>query len=161
MELSSEEKQKIYAEEKARLEAQEKAKLELAKETGKKLGKGCFIFVGVIIALSVILTLVCSFNGTKNTQKSFVGSEARLYIENKEFIALAITKNSFDEFVNAAIANDSHGITNLIAAGKVFTVPSNTKILIVESSVGKAKVRILEGKNIGESGWVPKEWIKQ
>lgn len=161
MELTPEEKQKIYAEEKVRLAAQEKAKLESANEAGKKLGKGCLIFVGVVIVFSVILTLLCSFNGTKNTQKSSVDSEACLYIENKEFVPLAVNENSFDEFVTAAIANDSHGITDLIAAGKVFTVPSNTKILIIERPVGKAKVRILEGKNTGDSGWVPKEWIKQ
>lgn len=161
MPLTDEEKQKIYEEEKIRLVAQEKAKQESAKEAGKKFGKGCLIFIGIFIAFSVLLTLLCSFTGTKNTQKSFVGSEASLCIENREVVPLAINKNSFDEFVNAAIANDTYGIANLIAAGKVFTVPNNTKVLIIEGSVGKVKVRILEGKHTGESGWVPKEWIKQ
>jgi len=163
MPLSNEEKQKIYEEEKIRLEAQEKIQQVNAKETGKKLGKGCvgcMVVFGIIIVVSVIVAIFLPTSKSKPTQNSSVGKESNLFIENNNFIYVCIDKSSYDDFVNASLSKDTYGITNLIAAGKIFSVPNNTRVLIIDRSVGAREIRILEGKNTGKSGWVPMEWVK-
>ncbi|MDT8901882.1 hypothetical protein [Anaeroselena agilis] len=64
MELSPEEKQKIYLEEKARLDAQEQAKKEKNAATNKK---GCFGCLGVIVIILIVGSLAGSCGDTKKT----------------------------------------------------------------------------------------------
>ena len=71
MELSPEEKDKIYKEEKARLEAQEKAKKELKEKKTKKGCLGCLGCFGAIIVFSIIILMAGGvFNSGDKTKKS-------------------------------------------------------------------------------------------
>jgi hypothetical protein len=66
MDLSPEERQKIYEEEKARTEARQKIKKEQQQKAGKKAGMGCLVIIGIIVFGAVLASL---FPGDKNQEK--------------------------------------------------------------------------------------------
>jgi hypothetical protein len=63
MELTPEEKRKIYAEEKARLEAQEQLKAEKKKKDSKNAGIGCL----VIIIIGIVIYAISSLSPSKSS----------------------------------------------------------------------------------------------
>jgi hypothetical protein len=64
MELSPEEKKRIYEEEKVRLEAQEKIKEEVKTEDKKQSKLGCFILIVIIIIIALAIGGFKSCNKT-------------------------------------------------------------------------------------------------
>ena len=78
---------------------------------------------------------------------------------------LATDKPSFDELTKALTANDSMGVLQLAAAGKVFGVSSGSRVLVIDRDTFTRKVRILAGvkdidtDKVGLAGWVPFEWV--
>ena len=44
---------------------------------------------------------------------------------------------------------------------KIFFVKTGTKVLVIDRETFSRQVRILEGENIGRSGWVPFEFIQR
>ena len=59
---------------------------------------------------------------------------------------------------------DKYGFIELVESGKVFSVPNNTRVLVLDYGGGfldstKSKIRILEGPWTGTAGWVPEEWV--
>jgi hypothetical protein len=89
-----------------------------------------------------------------------VGSEARVAAGNRETIIMAVDQKAMDEMVTALSAVDNSRLQSLVDSGRAFTVPSNTKVRILESELGKVKVRVLEGESVVMEGWVPDRWIR-
>jgi len=69
------------------------------------------------------------------------------------------TKEAFDAYIKAATNNDTLGMAQLIYADEGFLVPDGTKVLVIDSGLGSHEVRILDGKFIAQSGWVPMEFV--
>jgi hypothetical protein len=88
------------------------------------------------------------------------GHLVRLDPEQK-WLPLGTTKGAFDELVSAKAANDRHGIGELLVSGRVFTVPSGTRILCLDLGFTKSKVRILDGEHAGAAGWTYTEHLRQ
>jgi len=71
---------------------------------------------------------------------------------------LGIDKNAYKEIGTALLAKDDIGMLELVTSGKALLVENCTKIKVIDSAVGIRRVRILEGKLFGESGWLDYEW---
>src|SRR5262252_3433404 len=71
------------------------------------------------------------------------GSEVVLYLEGRKTVMVAVDEQSLDELVTALAKTDR--VEQLVDAGKVFSVPTNTKVRVVEANFTKLKVRFLEG----------------
>ena|SRR3990167_4333807 len=161
--LSPEEKQRIYEEEKARMEAQENVKNEASAKTAKLATKGCLGCLGLIAAIVVIGALVGSFSTTTPTppaerrvgrgeQGKLVNGVAQVLISRDDTALKALQK--------AGAAKDQVGYTALILSGQVFSVPANTKVLVLNPGVFTSEVRVLEGPQVGKSGLVAAEFVK-
>ena len=92
-----------------------------------------------------------------------MGGEARVQIDGSEIVPLAADEAAFDAFTRAATRNDTFGINDLIQAGKLFTVPTGTKVLVIDMGGflgSRLQVRVLEGPRTGRAGWVATEFVK-
>lgn len=165
MELSPEERRRIYEEEKARLEAQEQTRkeIEAEKTKGRSPSRACLGIILITIVLTMIPVVLCVSSDGKTATESYpsVGSEARLYVEGEGPIMVAVDEGAYDELIDVVIAKDNIGLMNLMLAGKVFNVQNNTKVLVIDIGRFRTKVRILEGENWGMAGWVPYEFVRE
>ena len=92
MELSPEEKKRIYEEEKTRVEAQEKAK---EKSEAKKTKKGCLGCLGLIVVIFIIALVSGLFDSGDNTDKSStIDLTASVSFTGTQFIIINI--DTFD-----------------------------------------------------------------
>jgi hypothetical protein len=162
-------------------EIQDEAKV--CKHCGKELKGSKFLHkkikplgcLGLIIVFVIFIAAISSTSkkessnsnlspstntGQSNNTKLKIGDEGFLRISNsQDNVLLAVTEKNFDELVKSSIANDITGITQMVLNNGAFYVPAGTKVLIIDSSVGGRKVRILEGERLGDTGWVPFEFI--
>ena len=88
-----------------------------------------------------------------------------LYVEDSEApLPVAVSPQAYDELWDALAIEDRYGLQELILSGRVFPVPNNTKILVLNTGgfqgMERFKVRILEGDYLGSAGWVPWEWVR-
>ena len=72
---------------------------------------------------------------------------------------IATSEASFDALIKASVANDTMGIAQLVLDGRAFAVENGTKVLVIDRTTGARQVRILEGELIGETGWLPMEFV--
>jgi hypothetical protein len=86
------------------------------------------------------------------------GSEVFIYLPSRSSVMVAVDEQSLDELI-AALANREE-VQTLVDAGKVFSVPNNTRVRVVEASFAKLKVRFLEGKRVMTEAWVPERWVR-
>lgn len=88
--------------------------------------------------------------------------ETAYIVTSMNYPHVAVDEAGFDAYMKAIVSNDvQYGITELYQKGKLFQVENNVKVTILDKKLlGKVKVRILEGKKKGSSGWVAAEWIK-
>lgn len=101
----------------------------------------------------LLLFLFCSEQPGVTT-----GTEARILVSDKEAL-IAVDEKALDELMKSFAAKDWQGVVELNVSGRVFPVPSHTKVLIIDQSFGKRKIRIDEGKQSGKTGWLPMEYL--
>jgi hypothetical protein len=88
-----------------------------------------------------------------------VGEEGRLRAGTEPIVTVAVTRADFDELGKAAAAKDNIGFFNVVLAGRAFPVDRNTRVLVIDMDPNVRRVRILEGPELGRSGWVPMEFV--
>lgn len=100
-------------------------------------------------------------NGIANSEQAQalmpVGSKGHLKsLGDVSFVTVARTKEAHKEFCKTIAARDTDGIKILILQDKLFTVDKGAKVrvLSIDSWAGTSEVRIIDGKNYGETGWV-------
>ena len=71
---------------------------------------------------------------------------------------LGATKESQDKITTALVANDEIGLAQLVITREAFMVDNCTKVKVIDTAVSLRQVRILEGEQVGKSGWLPYEW---
>lgn len=86
------------------------------------------------------------------------GSEVFLYLPGRSSVMVAVDEQALDELIDA-LAN-SEEVQNLVNAGKVFTVPNNTRVRVVDANFAKLKVRFVEGRRVMTEAWVPERWVR-
>src|SRR5262249_46088906 len=90
---------------------------------------------------------------SKDSNDHSPGSVVVLYLQDRKSVMVAVDEQSLDELVTA-LANTNR-VEQLVDAGRVFSVPNNTKVRVVEANFTKLKVRFLEGRWVMTEAWVP------
>lgn len=88
------------------------------------------------------------------------GSEVNLYVEGLEAIPMATDERALDEILGAMASKDKGKIDELNASGRVINIAKDTRALILETWMGKIKVRVAEGQQAAKEGWVLERWIR-
>ena len=125
-----------------------------------------YAFISIIILTLLFVerpeyepqTSIQTESAPKTTHPS-VGEEGILYVKESDIIVVSVDEAALEEFIEAALAGDEYGYTELVLTGKGFIVDSGTKVLVLKKSFPNTKVRVLEDENVGRSGWVPYEWV--
>ncbi|MFC1656081.1 hypothetical protein ACFL3C_04370 [Patescibacteria group bacterium] len=106
-----------------------------------------------------------STNSNSYTSKSSttvsIGDEAKLVSSGSGAILVAIDQEAFDDLLDISVANDEMGLAELMLADRVFSVPTGIKVKVIDTDWFSKEVRILEGAYVGESGWVPMEFVQK
>ncbi len=167
--LGEEEKRKIEEEEKIRAEAKAKAEKEIKQKEQKKKNVGCL--VGIVLFIVLIVLLFNSCGETPTTQPSTpsilgIGEEGIINNNsNKSDVSgvavLAVDKKALDDLIQAQIADDKLGYSQMLGDGKLFIVDNGTKVKVIDIGFGKTEIRILEGEHLGKSGWIAYEFVIQ
>jgi len=87
------------------------------------------------------------------------GSEVLLYLEGRNAVMVAVDEQSLDELINA-LASNREEVQKLIDSERVFSMPNNTRVRVVEANFAKLKVRFLEGERVMSEAWVPERWVR-
>jgi hypothetical protein len=113
------------------------------------------------IFVLTILLLLLGTNGIAfaSLDPVITGSKVILYNDGN-YVFLTPLKNDHDEFQRLANAGDSYGVAEMIYINRLFTVDSGTKGLVINTGFSLVRVRILSGKQAGNSGWVNREFVK-
>lgn len=135
-----------------------------------KLSKAKKIFVVailLILAVWISMTMIGNIKGLifytgqeeqqpapQQPQEINIGQEGFL-----KFPELASSKENLDKFTKALNAHDTNEIKQMILAGEVLSADTGARVLVIGSSLSARQIRILEGENTGNSGWVFTEFI--
>ena len=137
--------------------------------------KGFIYTVAILFGVPIVLSLVGSNNTpTTSTQpavalpseqpapstKVSLGEEGYIKVTSPKTI-LANTKTDLDALTKTYLANDTAGIGEFLVAGRGFAVSNSTKVLVIDTGVGVRKVRVLEGDQINNTGWLPMEYVSK
>jgi hypothetical protein len=164
MDLTPEERQRIYAEEKARIDArdrikaeQDRIKLAYKAEQDNKSAAGCLriflVMAAVVIALAIAGSLIKDKPGAEGSSSA----EAERHIvcdETSQGAGLGVTKDDYDALAEANEAHDKYGIAELLSTHRVYGIPCGTKVLLLDAGWTSDKVRIVDGEYAGLAGWI-------
>jgi hypothetical protein len=89
-----------------------------------------------------------------------VGYVGKLWMPGDTPLLVAIDAPSLDALIAAAAAHDDEGFKELLLNGRLFLVPLNTTVRVLDVGLFKTRVRILDGQRAGLSGWVPSEYVR-
>lgn len=130
----------------------------------KPLSKKRKIIYGSIIAIFVIMMILSNRGSSSPSsipsapeQTALIGDVA--YLQSTAPILVAPTEANFDRATQLAVAKDITGISQMVLAGDIFTVPSGTQVRVISKDFPKTEVRIMDGDSVGLSGWVPYEFV--
>ena len=130
---------------------------------GGKIVAGFFGFIVLMIVISSISgggsSSTSSTSGTSASATVNQGQNGYLHISDGQAISVMRTKQGLDDYTKAAVNKDTMGMAQMIYDGEGFLAPDGTKVLVIDSGLGTRQVRILDGKFVGQSGWVPMEFV--
>lgn len=99
--------------------------------------------------------------GTTSSNTVATSGEHLLSAPGGAAVIIAADDQAMTELLKAANAGDKVGLAELAVDGKVWTVPSGTRALVLSATAfGRSEVRILDGNAFGKRGWVPSERVQ-
>lgn len=127
-----------------------------------------FIIIGgvVVLALLIYSAFLPSGNSGRTEPSSqhstllMPGDDAHVVPGSP--ILLPLDEATEEEVVKLSVAKDEIGLSKLVLSGRAVLVPGGTKVKVIEVNGildVKCRIRILEGDEIGQSGWVPANFI--
>ncbi|MCK5320257.1 hypothetical protein KAJ61_02610 [Candidatus Parcubacteria bacterium] len=133
----------------------------------------CIIAIPVYFAISAKTKIINSepklksnYSNKAENEIIYIGDEA-IIKNGAELVLLGRTKDDFSELQKISLAKDTFGLAQMMEAERIFEVKSGTKIKLLDSETSlldynsdKRQVRILEGPQIGKSGWVNYDFVK-
>lgn len=87
------------------------------------------------------------------------GEVGYLWQDGVSVVAVTVSEEALDAFIDASVKNDTHGTQNLMSAGLVGVAWGNTKARVLDAGWTVVKVRILEGKFEGQAVWTVVEAV--
>lgn len=174
MELTPEERERIYAEEKLKKEAQEQLEKE---KKAKNTKQGCFGCLGIIVIILIVGGFFGSCGSTKpentppkpassssNTSSQGTNQKMSTKIAGQDAIVninalLATSEQSYDMLFKYINANNKDAIARMMVKGEVVPVNKGDKVTIIESGFASVHVELISGQYAGVKGWLPREFI--
>lgn len=151
-------------------DGREASEAQITKESRVKRSSTWLALIGLVIAIGIVFFIMRP--GSKNPPGSIVdqssarpaselspGVEVKLYIQGQKSVMVAADERALYDLISA-IAAKSDKVQNLIQSGRVFAVPNDTRVRIVETGFPKIKVRVIEGDKMMSEGWVPESWVR-
>lgn len=131
-------------------------------EQGKKVLGGCLIFVALVVVFYFFNPCgLLSRAATGGTSALGPGDDATVGAPNLTLVFVATDSDALDQLSGAANSTAfANTAADLAAAGRVFPVPNNSPVRIVDTSGTAFKIRMTSGKDINREGWVVREWVK-
>ena len=162
MELSPEERQRIYAEEKARLEAQQILKAEKKPGCSKRV-LGCFaLAIGAVLVFAIIGSLLPDKpKAPASQQAATVGPPSPSEVTVKLSSPLFCSKSILDIGTLARVraAGDIAGAIGLVARDKALLLEAGTTVHVVNHNSERASLYVRSGGLVGEDCWIQPGWI--
>jgi hypothetical protein len=155
MELTPEERRRVYEEEKARLEAGQK--LPQVPQQKKGITGNVILIIGVLLAFVVIArigrTPSDSNESSSHTFTLSIGDTGTITSPSM----MADTVEDWGTGVKAHTAHDDMGVTELIVQGRAFSVETGTSVRVIDlghwEGFSLYRLRVLDGDNAGLAGW--------
>lgn len=116
----------------------------------------CASVAGVLFLLAFLIWISPKpKDDPKPARPSFgIGERAVLAGKEGRYVILGVTQGGYGE---ASRAKDTHELAVIIRAGVAFSVPVGTKVSVIDRAFQMRKVRVLDGKHEGRTGWIPPE----
>lgn len=108
----------------------------------------------------IILVLICFVASEGVVEASpLTGEYGVLRSDLPESTFIPYTESTLDDFCEVVRIRDEYGLQEILNSDRGFFVASGIRVLVIDSTFGKRKIRILEGPNAGSAGWILMEWV--
>ncbi len=115
-------------------------------------------YTSVLICLPLIaLIIACGGGGGKSAPKR--GDLATLAIDGESTVWVTIDEKSQDELSAFSRAKNEQAIEQMIQSGRLLVCAKNTTVSVLEPGILTTKVRVMDGKHEGKTGYLPSEWV--
>lgn len=122
----------------------------------KKTPYPLFVAVGVIFICFLLFLLfkpLSNGNNSNKNDKFRIGDFVQLY-SSTGYSAVGVNRAAFDAYIDAAIADDTDALRQLLEDGRIILVKNGTKAKIIGTDYGIREVQFLDGDYAGYSGWL-------
>jgi hypothetical protein len=73
---------------------------------------------------------------------------------------VALDEAAWDDLIAALSRRDEPALASLAESGRVLKVENDTPVRPLQTTMGRVKVRILEGPHVMKEGWVGERWVR-
>jgi hypothetical protein len=121
-------------------------------------GYGCIAWFGLVTIVAIL--------GVSWFYRNFLKPGQIVLIqggETEKVLYVGATEADAEELGKLVKASDDLGLEKLKATTNVLAIASGTKVRVIEHNWFKSlfRVRILEGKETGKSGWTSKQFLSE
>jgi hypothetical protein len=129
------------------------------------INKAKFYILGIIVVALIPFLIYDNNNQTSSSGLDLgtptIGGISEAFNMNGGGILVATDEVSYKQMYEAINAQDSRGISNLSFSGKVFSIPTGTKLLVLDMSFSSGtKVRIQDGPNKNKVCYIIPSFVK-
>lgn len=127
------------------------------------------VLLGVLVFIVILFVIGSSGNSKPSTttastpppsSSAAIGDTA--YLRNSHSpIMVPVDKTAFNRTMQLSVAGDTTGLARMVVAGDILTVDNGTQVKVISKDYTSTEVRIMSGDHIGESGWVPMEFVSK
>lgn len=161
MELTPEERNRIYLEEKARLDVLQAQKVQARNKTRTRTSRWSdLLMVGFAILLAVLVMLVINAYKSHNGTLSSASAPSASTTGNTKLTCYCAT--SYDSVVplfRAYASSDASALYGLISRAKAIQLNEGTRVHVLDSDNGVAAVLVESGFHSGERCWIWEKFI--
>jgi hypothetical protein len=121
-------------------------------------GYGCFVWLGLLVL--VVAGILLWFNTSISRPGQIVLLRGK---DTDKIVFMGTTQADGQELETLVRANDDLGLRKIESSDSVLSVAAGTRCRVLEHDWFKSlyRVRVLEGKEMGKSGWVGREFLSQ
>ncbi len=83
-----------------------------------------------------------------------IGNEVVLDAGAADEVMLGVTESDYGKIIEAFVGKDQDQLRRMESSGRLNRVSNGTKALLMDTTLGNAKVKILSGEKPGRSGWL-------
>jgi len=116
------------------------------------------LFLTVAFSLWLAMLFACGGGGSGGAPLK-AGDSAILRVDGETTVWVTIDEKSQKELSSFSSAKNEKAIEQMMQAGRVLVCFKDTEVSILEPGIMTMKIRIMDGKHEGKSGYLPSEWV--